>query len=145
MFKADGVAPITGVKVTAIRLRSEKQYTGDPTFKGGRYLVDGLPAGNYDVVIEASRSVFVVDQILDLNPSEGVTRSSSIQSQRPADRVIARTPPPKGSATVVGGTEAQATFWTATGGKVLIAVLSAGAAAALINNGHEHRGSPSTP
>ncbi len=145
LYQPDEKGALVGAKVTAINVRTGKQYTSDVTTDNGNYDVRGLPAGTYDVVIEAAGSIFVADHILDVGPGESVSKSYSVQPQRPANRPIAKLPPPKGSATVVGETELQAPFWSSTGGKVLIAVLSAGAAAAIYNAVNNNNASPSSP
>ena len=70
-----------------------------------------------------------------------------MQPQRPANRAIAKMPSPKGSATVVGESVPQETFWKTTRGKVVIALLSAGAAVAVYEatKSNKNEASPSTP
>ena len=147
LYQTDESTRLAGAKVTAINVRTGRQYTSDVTTDNGNYGVEGLPAGTYDVVIEVAGSLFVADHILDLGPGEGLSKSYSVQPQRPANRAIAKLPPPKGSATVVGETAVQAPFWTSPGGKTLIAILSAGAALAIYEatKSKKHEASPSTP
>lgn len=145
LYQPDEKGPLAGAKVTAINVRTGKQYTSEVTTDNGNYDVNRLPAGTYDVVIEVGGGVFVADHIVDVGPGEGVSKSYSVQPQRPANRVVAKLPPPKGSATIIGETELKAPFWTSTGGKVLIGVLSAGAAAAIYNAANDNNASPSSP
>lgn len=145
IYQPDEKGPLAGAKVTAINVRTGALYTSKVTTENGNFDVSGLPAGTYDVVIEVSGGVFVADHIVDVGPGEGVSKSYSVQPSRPANRMIAKLPPPKGSATVVGESEVQAPFWTSTGGKVLIVVLSAGAAAAIYNAVNDNNASPSSP
>jgi carboxypeptidase family protein len=144
LYQPDEKGSLAGAKVTAINVRSAKQYTSNVTTENGNYDIDHLPAGTYDVVIEIGGNIFVTDRIIDIGPGESVSKSYSVQPQRPANRRIAKLPPPKGSATLVGEMELKPPFWTSTGGKVLIGVLGAGAAAALISNGGSNA-SPSSP
>ena len=147
LYQTDESTRLAGAKVTAINVRTGRQYTSNVTSDNGDYEVQGLPAGTYDVVIEVAGNVFVADHILDLGPGEGVSKSYSVQPQRPANRLVAKMPPPKGSATLVGETAVQAPFWTSTGGKTLIAILSAGAALAIYDatKSKKHEASPSSP
>lgn len=146
LYQADEKTALAGAKVTAINVRTGKQYSSEITAKNGDYLVDGVPAGTYDLVIEVGGNLFVVDNIMDLSPNESVTHSFAVQPERPASRTISRMAKPKGSATPVGeSAPAVSNFWRTPGGITLIAVLGAGAAAAIINNAHKDKASPSTP
>lgn len=146
LYQADEKTALAGAKVTVINVRTGKQYTSEITPQNGEYLVDGVPAGTYDLVIEVGGNLFVVDNIIDLSPNESVSHSFAVQPDRPAGRTIARMAKPKGSAVPVGeATPAVSNFWRTPGGIALISVLGAGAVAALINAGHDDKGSPSAP
>jgi hypothetical protein len=145
LYQPDEKGPLSGGKVTAINVRTAKQYSSNVTTDNGNYDINGLPAGTYDIVIEVGGGVFVADHILDIGPGEGVSKSYSVQPLRPANRLVEKLPPPKGSATVVGENEIDAPFWRSTGGKVLIVVLGAGAAAAIWNAVDDNNASPSSP
>ena len=145
LYEPDEKAPLADAKVTAINVKTGKQYTSNVTTQNGNYDINGLPAGTYDVVIEVAGGVFVTDHIIDVGAGEGVSKSYSVQPQRPANRMVAKMPKPKGSATVVGETELKPPFWTSTGGKVLIGVLAAGAAAVIYNAANDNNASPSSP
>src|SRR2546427_10667104 len=146
IYQSDEREPLAGAKVTAINVRTGKQYSSEVTRDNGNYDINRLPEGTYDVVIEVAGNVFVTDHIIDVGPGEGVSKSYAVQPQRPANRKIASMPPAKGSATVVGETELKPPFWTSTSGKVLIVVLGAGAAAAIYNAANNNNNaSPSAP
>jgi len=147
IYQTDESTRLAGAKVTAINVRTGSQYASRVTSDNGDFEVEGLPAGTYDLVIEVGGNVFVADHILDLGPGESLSKSYSVQPQRPANRAIAKMPPPKGSATVVGETVAPTMFWTSTGGKTLIAILSAGAAVAIYDatKSKKNEASPSSP
>ena len=145
LFQADEKTPLAGAKVIAINVRTGRQFTSEPTTEGGAYAVTGLTGGTYDIVLEVGGNLFVVDNIVDISPGEGVSRSFSVQPQRPANRKIAKMAAPKGSATPIGETAIDAPFWSSTGGKVLIGVLAAGAAAAIYNATKDDNASPSSP
>ena len=147
VYQADEKESLAGAKVTAINVRTGKQYTSEATGKSGNYDINGLPGGTYDLVIEIEGKLFVADHILDVGQGESVSKSFSIQPNKPANRTIAKMPTPGGSATVVGETELKPPFWTSTNGKILIGVLTIGAAAAIINaaNNNDNNASPSSP
>ncbi|MBI1951366.1 MAG: carboxypeptidase regulatory-like domain-containing protein [Acidobacteria bacterium] len=147
LYQADERTALAGAKVTAIDVRTGKQYESEVTMDNGDYLIDGVPAGTYDVVIEVGGNLFVADRLVDLGPNESASRSYSVQPEKPAGRVIAKKPAPKGSATLVGEADVPAgVFWRTPGGIVLLSVLGAGAVAIIVNNtGHKDRGSPSAP
>jgi hypothetical protein len=145
LYQADEKTPLAGAKVIAINVRTGRQFTSEATTEGGAYAVTGLTGGTYDIVLEVGGNLFVVDNIVDISPGEGVSRSFSVQPQRPANRKIAKMAAPKGSATPIGDTDIEAPFWSSTGGKVLIGVLAAGAAAAIYNATKNDNASPSSP
>ena len=146
LYQADEKTALAGAKVTAINVRTGKQYSSEITAKNGDYLVDGVPAGTYDLVIEVGGNLFVVDNIIDLSPNESVSHSFAVQPERPAGRTISRMAKPKGSAVPVGETApAVSSFWRTPGGITLLSVLGAGAVAAIINNANKDEASPSTP
>jgi len=146
IYQSDEKSSLAGAKVTAINVRTGARYASGVTTDNGNFDINGLPAGTYDVVIEVDGSLFVADHIQDVGPGEGVSKSYSIQPQRPANRTIAKLPNPKGSALVVGETAAKENFWTSTSGRVLIGVVAAGAAVAIYNNTKSsNNGSPSSP
>ncbi len=147
LYQTDESTRLAGGKVTVINVRTGKQYVSEITKDNGDYEVEGLPAGTYDVVIEVGGSVFVADHILDLGPGESLSRSYSVQPQRPANRAIAKLPPPKGSATVVGEAAPQEAFWRTAKGKTLIALLAGGGALAVYEatKSSKNHASPSTP
>jgi len=147
LYQSDEKASLAGGKVTAINVRTGTRYTSEETTDNGNYDIRGLPAGTYDVVIEVGGNLFVADHIQDVGPGESVSKSYSLQPAKPANRTIPKYPAPQGSATIVGETTLQSPpFWTSTGGKVLIGVLSAGAAVAIYNSTKgNNNASPSSP
>ena len=146
LYQADEKTPLAGAKVIAINVRTGRQFTSELTTENGSYAITGLTGGTYDVVLEVGGNLFVVDNIVDISPGEGVSRSFSVQPQRPANRKIAKMAAPQGSATPIGETNIEAPFWSSTGGRVLIGVLAAGAAAAIYNaTKNDDNASPSSP
>src|SRR3989338_10225743 len=142
LYQADEQTALAGAKVTAINVRTGRQYSSEVTMEDGDFLVDGVPAGTYDVVIEVGGNLFVADHLVDLGPNESVSHSYSVHPEKPAGRMVPKMPAPKGSAALVGETNVPAgAFWKTPGGIVLLSLLGAGAVALII--GHKDRGSPS--
>ncbi len=155
IYQTDGSSKQAGAKVTAINVKTRKQYVSNVTGEDGSYEVSGMPAGSYDVAIDTGEGMFIADNLVDLNQNQHLSVSYSVQPMRPANRKVAGLEPPKGSATPVGGfrgtgdaagelTGGGSSFWRSPGGIVLISVLAVGAALA-INNAGDSNASPSAP
>ncbi len=154
VYQADEKEKLAGAKVTAINVKTGKQYVSTVTDDGGDYEVGGLPAGTYDVAIEIGGAVYVADSLVDLNQNQHLSVSYAVQPLRPANRRLAGLAPPKGSATPVGGFEGTGaaagalrggSFWTSPGGIVLMAVVAGGIAYAIEHNRGNNNASPSMP
>jgi len=145
LYQSDQKESLAEAKVTAINVRTGKQYTSNVTSGNGNYDITGLPAGTYDVVIEIAGSIFVADHILDVGQGESVSKSYSVQPQKPANRTVSKLPAPTGSATVVGEMELEPPFWSTTKGKVLIGVLAVGVGVAIYSIANDDNASPSSP
>ncbi|HEU4402789.1 MAG TPA: carboxypeptidase-like regulatory domain-containing protein [Candidatus Polarisedimenticolia bacterium] len=152
LYQPDGKEKLAGGKVTAINVRTGKQYPSNVTGDNGAYEISGLPAGTYDLVVESSGGVFVADNLIDLDRGESISLSYAVQPSRPANRNVAGMKAPRGSATVIGSfkgndtalASAPRSFWSSPGGIVLITVLGAGAAVAIANK-NDNNASPSSP
>jgi hypothetical protein len=149
IMQPDGETALQGARVYAINVKTAKQYVSEATDSSGRYAMRGLPAGTYDVAIEAAGQIYVVDNLVDLSRGESRNLSCAIQPMRPANRVISGLPHPKGSATAMeafeGGPVEARSFWNTPGGYTLLAVLSVGAGLAIANALDDDDGSPSSP
>lgn len=155
LYQMDGSTKFAGAKVTAINVKTRKQYVSNVTAEDGSYEVSGMPAGTYDIAIDTGEGMYVADNLVDLNQNQRLSVSYSVQPMRPANRKLAGLEPPKGSATPVGAfrgsgdaagelTGGGRSFWRSPGGIVLISVLAVGAALA-INNRGDSNASPSAP
>lgn len=155
IYQMDGSAKYAGAKVTAINVKTRKQYVSNVTGEDGSYEISGMPAGSYDVAIDTGGGIFIADNLVDLNQNQRLSVSYSVQPMRPANRKVAGLEPPKGSATPVGSfrgsgdavgdlTGGARSFWRSPGGIVLISVLVVGAALAIGNSG-DSNASPSAP
>ncbi len=154
VYQQDEKERVAGAKVTAINVKTGKQYVSAVTDDNGDYEVTGLPAGTYDLAVEIGGAVYVADNLIDLNQNQHLSVSYSVQPLRPANRRLAGLAPPKGSATPVGGFEGTGaaagtlragSFWTSPGGIVLMAVVAGGIGYAIENNRGNNNASPSMP
>lgn len=149
LYQPDQKESLEGARVTAINVRTSKQYSSNVTTKNGNYDITGLPAGTYDVAVEINGEVFVADNLVDLSGGEGASLSYAVQPMRPANRVLKGLPNPRGSAAVMGVFKANATavpsFWKSPGGITLLTILGAGAVLAIAGGSDDDDASPSTP
>ena len=81
VYQADEKKSLAGAKVTAINVRTGKQYSSEATGKSGNYDINGLPGGTYDLVIEMEGKLFVADHIIDVGQGESVSKSSRAASR----------------------------------------------------------------
>lgn len=58
----DGESPLVDVEVVAYNLATESLYRSQPTDEAGRYRVEDLPAGYYDVAVETEGGLFLADR-----------------------------------------------------------------------------------
>jgi len=156
IYQSNESEKLAGAKVTAVNVRTRKQYVSNVTGDNGEYEILGLPGGTYDIAIEAGGGIFVADNLIDLSPNQSLDVAYSVQPLRPANRKLAGMAPPQGSATPVGsfgGTGASGGstfgggrhFWTSPGGIVLLAVLAGGTGYAIEHNRGNNNASPSMP
>jgi len=147
LYMSDEKTTLAGAKVRAINVRTGTEYSSEVTLRNGGYLIDGVPAGTYQLIVEVGDNLFVVDNVIDLSRNESAAHSFAVQPQKPASGSDNRTPSGKGKATPVGEASIPArVFWKTPGGIVLLSVLGAGAVAVIINSiGHDQSGSPSAP
>src|SRR5207245_1370139 len=65
IFEPDESSRLAGAKVTAINVKTGKQYASDVTGDNGDFEIVGLPAGTYDIAVEVGGSLFVADNLVD--------------------------------------------------------------------------------
>lgn len=157
LYEADEKEKLAGARVIAINVKTGKQYFSGVTGDNGDFDVIGLPGGTYDIAIEIGGSLFVADNLVDLAASQNLGVSYSVQPLRPANRKLAGLKQPQGSATPIGGfhgtegavagttTGGGRSFWTSTGGIVLLGVLAGGVGYAIEHNRNNNNASPSMP
>ncbi|PYS96028.1 MAG: hypothetical protein DMF50_06395 [Acidobacteria bacterium] len=152
LYEADGRTRLSGAKVTAVNVKTGKQYVSTLTGDNGAYEVTQLPGGTYDVVIDSGGTLFVADNLVDLGQSQSISLSFAVQPQKPANRNVAGMKDVKGSATLTGVYRNETAamlkkgFWTSPGGIALLSVLGVGAGVAVAgNNNNNNNASPSSP
>jgi len=149
LYQADEKTQLVGAKVTVVNVKTGEKFTSNVTAANGNYVVDNLPAGSYDVVIEIDGTVFVADNLVDLSHNDTMSLDYAVTPQKPANRAVKGLPKPLGAAQEAGGSNTPAGgrgFWGSAGGIALIVVLVAGAGVAIANNGNnDNNASPSAP
>lgn len=156
VYRSDEMSKLAGAKVTAINVRTGKHYASNVTGENGAYQITGLPAGTYDVAIEASTGgVFVTDNLVELAEGQRVALSFSLQPQMASVRRIPGMEEPAGTATAMSvfkGTGVRTTmtpqeFWRSPGGITLMSILGAGGGVVVYNalDSDDDQGSPSSP
>jgi hypothetical protein len=141
LFKEDEVTRISGSTVTAINVRTGRRYVSNFTGDNGAYEVGDLPAGTYDLAIDAAGRVYVTDNLVDL--AEGQRLYLSFSLRPPTAGATDEGPIFKGGAKMTftdpsavpqaEETTAKKSFWKRPGGIAIISILVAGGAAAAVS------------
>ena len=139
LYREDEITKIGGGKVTAIDIKTGRRFDSNLTGVNGAYEITGLPAGTYDIVMDA-QGVFVTNTLVDLAEGQRLTLSLARQSGSPPGRNIEGMDTPAGTAvpmTALPGAAAPGggagAFWRSTTGIVLLSLLGAGAVVAVVN------------
>ena len=100
IFVADGVTPRAGVVVKAANLSTSQIFTSSRTDGSGRYALEGLPSGQYQIAVETGEGLYVNrDQVPVLKGrktlfSLALTRGSAKDEPPPPDNPPGQEPPP---------------------------------------------------
>ena len=127
---SDG-APITGARVQAYHLSTEKLYSSEPTGSKGQYVVEGLPYGYYDLAVETVDGLFVGNQVANVAPSSKAVLNFTL-SPLTADNEGREFPGTESSSAGIAQVTKKAAgrqFWRSAKG---IAVIAGGGAAVLL-------------
>jgi hypothetical protein len=82
IFRADEVTRLQGVLVTAINVRTGRRYTSVHTGANGAYEIAGLPAGTYDIAIDApDEKLYVTDGLIELSENQQLLLSLSLKKK----------------------------------------------------------------
>lgn len=140
LFKEDETTRLAGATVTAINVRTGRRYVSNFTGDNGAYEVAGLPAGTYDLAIDAADRVYVTDNLIDLAENQRLYLSFSVRAPTGA---AADTPVFQGGAKLTftdpsavpqaTGSTTKKSFWKRPGGIAIISILVAGTAAAAVS------------
>src|SRR5881409_2359838 len=125
LYEPDGKTEVVGGKVTAVNVKTGKQYPSNVTGRNGSYEITGLPAGAYDIVIEPGGRNYVADNLVDLEEGHSASVDYAIEPQKPANRAVPGLAKPEGAATELGGPEQPVarSFWKSPSGILLISIL----------------------
>jgi hypothetical protein len=149
VFGADRVTPVSGAVVRAVKGDGVQVYSSLPTDEKGNYSISGISLGNYEIVVEMSDGVYLVEKPLALGEAKPYGLSlANVPSENVEKRVAAIDKPVKGYAWTLEGKNPKGAFWKSPGG---IAIIAGGALAILLlalnddDNGDNNKGSSSTP
>ena len=68
VFDTDG-KPLEGVTVVALHLATEEIYRSAPTDRKGRFNVENVPLGYFDVAVETPEGLFIGNAVVNVPPS----------------------------------------------------------------------------
>jgi len=82
LYRADEVTRLSGALVTAINVRTGRRYSSVYTGANGAYEIAGLPAGTYDIAIDApDENLYVTDGLIDLHENQRLLLSLSLKKK----------------------------------------------------------------
>ena len=149
VFGPDRVTPVPGAVVRAVRGDGVQVYSSLPTDEKGNFSLSHIALGSYDIVVEVTDGMFVVEKTLAITEPKTYGLSlATVPAENVEKRVAAIDKPVKGYAwTLEGKGPKGGGFWKSPGG---IAIIAGGAAAlialALSGGGdNNNNGSSSTP
>jgi hypothetical protein len=153
VFGPDRVTPLPGAVVRAVRGDGVQVYSSLPTDTKGNFSISHITLGSYDVVVEMSDGIFVVEKTLGITEAKTYGLSlATVPSENVEKRVPSIDKPVKGYAwTLEGKTPKAGGFWKSPGGIAIIAGGAIAAALVILNNSGGNNddngssGSPSTP
>jgi len=152
VFGPDRITPVSGAVVRAVRGDGVQVYSSLPTDAKGNFSISHITLGSYDVVVELTDGVYLVEKTLGITEAKTYGLSlATVPSENVEKRVPSIDKPVKGYAwTLEGKTPKAGGFWKSPGG---IAIIAGGAVAIILlalnggsdNNDDGSSGSPSTP
>ncbi|HET8948637.1 MAG TPA: carboxypeptidase-like regulatory domain-containing protein [Candidatus Polarisedimenticolia bacterium] len=82
LYRADEVTRLSGALVTAINVRTGRRYSSVHTGENGAYEIAGLPAGTYDIAIDApDEHLYVTDGLIELHENQRLLLSLSLKKK----------------------------------------------------------------
>ena len=147
LYQEDEKSRLPGATVTAINVRTGRRYVSNHTGDNGAYEIAGLPAGTYDLAIEAADRLYVSETLVELAEAQRLYLSFAIQSGAgappgaPSGEVkLTFTDPtavPQPVKPTSAGTGKKKGFWSSAGGITLISILVAGGVGAGVAAQHD--------
>lgn len=137
LFREDETTRLPGATVTAINVKTGRRYVSSHTGDNGAYEIIGLPAGTYDLAIEAAERLYVTDNLVELAEAQRLYLSFAIQpggkaaEGAPSGEVKMTFTNPSAVAQPAKPPETKKKgFWKSAGGITLISILVVGTVAA---------------
>jgi hypothetical protein len=139
-----GKKDAAGAVVKAVHIFTQKIYTSLPAGSDGRFTMENLPAGYYDVGIDYGGKLFIAASVVNLSEGGKITVDAVLQpyGDKPAEwwqgqkREIPLLGQEQGVAKVTESARAGGkSFWTKPGGIALISIAGAGVIAAAAGGG----------
>jgi hypothetical protein len=148
VFGSDRTTPVQGAVVRAIRGNGAQVFSSMPSDERGDFTLANLPPGSYDIVVELSDGVYVVERTLSISEARVYSLSlAAVPADNVEKHVEAVDKPVKGYAWTLEGRGGKAGgFWRTPGGIAIIAGGVVGLVAlAASGGGNNDKGSNSTP
>jgi hypothetical protein len=135
--------PVVGATVLAYHLSLAQLFRSEPTGDNGRFVIEGLPHGYFDMAVDAPDGVYVSEQVVNAGPGAEVVANFNLA---PSD--FAGSEPrefPGSSETPIGIAQfmkkkSRKAIWIGTGVGVAVVL-----ALALAGSDSDSKKSPSTP
>jgi hypothetical protein len=139
LYGEDEINKISGGRVVAINIKTGMQFESNLTGENGAYQIVDIPAGTYDIVMDAG-GVFIINTLIELAEGQRLMLSLARQPGMSPDRNVPGMDEPSGTAvpttalpSATAPPPGSRSYWKTTAGIVLLSVLGAGAAVALVN------------
>jgi hypothetical protein len=78
VFGSDGKTPIAGAVVYAYHLDTDEVFASTDTDGKGRYVIEGLPLGWFDLFIRTEQGVFVANHVVSIAPKSKISASFTL-------------------------------------------------------------------
>jgi hypothetical protein len=125
--------PVRDAVVVAYHVSGKERFASAPTGGNGKYKLENLPFGYFDVGVETSGGVFVADRAINLPPAGKAELTVTIEPFQPGTQNLSRNHPASesdpGGVALLRAKAKGRDFWRSPKG---IAVLGAAGGAALL-------------
>jgi len=133
LCREDETSRLPGASVTAINVKTGRRYVSNHTGDNGAYQIAGLPAGTYDLAIEATDRLYVTDNLVEVADAQRLYLSFAIRpgggtaGDAPSGEVkMTFTDPSAVPQPVKTPAAKKKGFWNSPGGITLISILVVG-------------------